>query len=179
MTLCRGWPVYLSEDSRLVHLLACRSFTYCGNGTIYAGGVLGAIACPPALLDCIPVERMQNVILLHYYSDRLCVWRPVDGHPLARRTVYIRGDWRLINHLGGQEHNYSHWLDNVPGVGQRQLWKLLFAYPEMANPHKRDASALRLLSWLSFSLDRRTSTLLAKLMKQLTTMEATNPALNK
>ena len=39
--------------------------------------------------------------LLHYYSDRLCVWRPIDGHPLARRTVYIRGDWRLVNHLGG------------------------------------------------------------------------------
>ena len=93
-------------------------------------------------------------------------------------TDYVcRGDWRLVNHLGGQEHNYSHWLDNVPGVGQRQLWKLLLTYPEMANPHKRDASALRPLSWLSFSLDKRNSTLLAKLMKQLTTMEATNPAL--
>ena len=31
---------------------------------LYAGGVLGAIACPPALLDCIPAERMQNVMLL-------------------------------------------------------------------------------------------------------------------
>ena len=79
--------------------------------------------------------------------------------------------------IGDWPTNYSHWLDNVPGVGQHQLWKLLLAYPEMANPHKRDASALRLLSWLSFSLDKRTSTLLAKLMKQLTTIEATNPAL--
>ena len=102
----------------------------------------------------------------------------MDGHPLARRTAYIRGDWKLINHFGGQEHNYSHWLDNVPTVGQHQLWKVFLAYPDMANnPHKRDASALRLLSWLSFSLDRPTSTLLAKLMKQLTTTDATNPAL--
>ena len=68
-------------------------------------------------------------------------------------------------------------LDNVPTVGQHQLWKVFLAYPDMANPHKRDASALRLLSWLSFSLDRPTSTLLAKLMKQLTTTDATNPAL--
>ena len=144
--------------------------------TVHAGGVLGAIACPSSLLDCIPVERMDNIVLLHYYSDRLCVWRPVDGHPLARRTVYVEGDWRLVNHLGAQEHNYSHWLDNVPGAGQHQLWRLLLASPAMANPHKRDASALRLLSWLSFSLDKRTSALLAKLMKQLTITEVTNPA---
>ena len=122
------------------------------------------------------MERMDNIVLLHYYSDRLCVWRPVDGHPLTRRTVYVEGDWRLVNHLGAQEHNYSHWLDNVPGAGQHQLWRLLLASPAMANPHKRDASALRLLSWLSFSLDKRTSALLAKLMKQLTITEATNPA---
>ena len=144
--------------------------------TVHAGGVLGAIACPSSLLDCIPVERMDNIVLLHYYSDRLCVWRPVDGHPLTRRTVYVEGDWRLVNHLGAQEHNYSHWLDNVPGAGQHQLWRLLLASPAMANPHKRDASALRLLSWLSFSLDKRTSALLAKLMKQLTITEVTNPA---
>ena len=143
---------------------------------MHAGGVLGAIACPSSLLDCIPVERMDNIVLLHYYSDRLCVWRPVDGHPLTRRTVYVEGDWRLVNHLGAQEHNYSHWLDNVPGAGQHQLWRLLLASPAMANPHKRDASALRLLSWLSFSLDKRTSALLAKLMKQLTITEVTNPA---
>ena len=135
--------------------------------TVHAGGVLGAIACPSSLLDCIPVKSMNNIVLLHYYSDRLCVWRPVDGHSLARRTVYVEGDWRLVNHLGAQEHNYSHWLDNVPGAGQHQLWRLLLASPAMANPHKRDASALRLLSWLSFSLDKRTSALLAKLMKQL------------
>ena len=28
------------------------------------------------------------------------------------------------------------------------LWKLLFRYPKLANPSKRDASALRLVSWL-------------------------------
>ena len=144
---------------------------------LYAGGVLGAIACPPALLDRIPVERMQNVILLHYWSDRLCMWRPEDGHTLARRTVYVRGDWKLLNHFGGQEHCESHWLDNVPPVGQHQLWKVFLANPDMANPHKRDASALRLLSWLSFSLDKPTSTLLAKLMKQLTIDEATSPTI--
>ena len=174
---CRDWQAYsyrgFSAGSfvglSLLHLL------WQWN-TVPAGGVLGAIACPSSLLDCIPVERMNNVVLLHYYSDRLCVWRPVDGHPLARRTVYVHGDWRLVNHLGTQEHNYSHWLDNVPGAGQHQLWKLLLVSPDMANPHKRDASALRLLSWLSFSLDKRTSALLAKLMKQLTTTEATNPA---
>ncbi len=84
---------------------------------------------------------------------------------------------RRLNHFGGQEHNYCHWLDNVPPVGQHQLWKVLLHNPNMANPHKRDASALRLLSWLSFSLDRQTSALLAKLMKQLTTEEETSPTI--
>ena len=49
--------------------------------------------------------------------------------------------------------------------------------PDMANPQKRDASALRLLSWLSFSLDKQTSALLAKLMKQLATEEESSPAI--
>ena len=145
--------------------------------SIHAGGVLGAIACPPALLDRIPLDKMQHVVLLHYWADQLCMWRPEDRRALARRTVYVRGDWKMLNHFGSQEHNYCHWLDNVPPLGQHPLWKVLLHNPNMANPQKRDASALRLLSWLSFSLDRQTSALLAKLMKQLTTEEENSPSI--
>ena len=99
---------------------------------------------------------MQHVVLLHYWADQLCMWRPEDGHALARRTVYVYGDWKMLNHFG------SHWLDNVPPLSLHPLWKVMLRNPDMANPQKRDASALRLLSWLSFSLDRQTSALLAK-----------------
>ena len=64
-------------------------------------------------------------------------------------------------------------LGNPPGV--YPVWRVMLDNPDMANPQKRDASALRLLSWLSFSLDTHTSALLAKLMKQLATEEENNP----
>ena len=96
-----------------------------------------------------------------------CMWKPSDDHSLAHRTVYVTRDWRLSNHFGTQECNYCHWLDNVPPIGPHQAWKVLLQHPGLANPQKRDASALRLLSWLSFSLDDRTSALLSRLMKQL------------
>ena len=86
---------------------------------IHARGVLGAIACPPALLERIPHEMMQQLALLHYWADQLCMWRPAEGYVLARRTVYVYGDWKLLNHFGSQEHSYCHWLDNVPPVGLR------------------------------------------------------------
>ena len=105
------------------------------------------------------------------------MWRPAEGHALARRTVYVSGDWKLLNHFGSQEDSYCHWLDNVPTVGTHAAWKVMLYNPEMANPQKRDASALRLFSWLSFSLDKQTSALLAKLMKQLATEEESSPAI--
>ena len=144
---------------------------------LLAQGILGGIACPPALLEGIPHERMQQVVLLHYKADQLCMWRPVEGHSLAGRTVYVYGDWKHLNHFGSQEHNYCHWLENIPPPGVYPVWRVMLDNPDMANPQKRDASALRLLSWLSFSLDKRTSALLAKLMKQLATEEENNPAI--
>ena len=142
-----------------------------------ARGVLGAIACPPSLLERIPHERMQQLILVHYRSDQLCMWGPAEGHALARRTVYVSGDWKLLNHFGSQEHSYCHWLDNIPAPGVYPAWRVMLDNPDMANPQTRDASALRLLSWLSFSLDKQTAVLLAKLMAQLATEEEGSPAI--
>ena len=144
---------------------------------LFAQGILGGIACPPALLGNIPHEKMQQVVLIHYHADQLCMWKPAEGHPLSGRTVYVHSNWKHLNHFGNHEHNYSHWLENVPPPGIYPVWKVMLDNPDMANPQKRDASALRLLSWLSFSLDSHTSVLLGKLMKQLATDEENNPAI--
>ena len=144
---------------------------------LFAQGILGGIACPPALLESIPHEKMQQVVLIHYHADQLCMWKPAEGHPLSGRTVYVHSNWKHLNHFGNHEHNYSHWLENVPPPGIYPVWKVMLDNPDMANPQKRDASALRLLSWLSFSLDSHTSALLGKLMKQLATDEENNPAI--
>ena len=131
--------------------------------------MLGAIACPPKPLELVPGAFVDHLLLLHYQGDQLCMWKPSEGHSLARRTVYVTGDWKFLNHFGSQEHNYCHWIDNIPPAGLHHAWKLMLLNPGMANPQKRDASALRLFSWLSFSLDGLTAALLCKLMKQLAT----------
>ena len=168
--LVRGFSAGSFVGLTVLHLLWKRQ-------ALLAQGILGGIACPPALLEGIPHERMQQVVLLHYKADQLCMWRPVEGHSLAGRTVYVYGDWKHLNHFGSQEHNYCHWLENIPPPGVYPVWRVMLDNPDMANPQKRDASALRLLSWLSFSLDQHTSALLAKLMKQLATEEENNPAI--
>ena len=144
---------------------------------LLAQGILGGIACPPALLGNIPHDKMRQVVLIHYHADQLCMWRPAEGHPLSWRTVYVHSNWKHLNHFGNHEHSYSHWLENVPAPGIYPVWKVMLDNPDMANPQKRDASALRLLSWLSFSLDSNTSVLLGKLMKQLATEDESNPAI--
>ena len=125
----------------------------------------------------IPPEKMQQVVLIHYHADQLCMWKPAERHSLAGRTVYVHSNWKHLNHFGNHERNYSHWLENVPNPGTYPVWKVMLDNPDMANPQKRDASALRLLSWLSFSLDSHTSALLGKLMKQLATYEENDPVI--
>ena len=129
-----------------------------------ARATLGAIACPPKLLEMVPVQQAKHLLLLHYHGDQLCMWRPPSNHFLAKRTVYVTGDARLNNHFGSPEHDYCHWVEIAPYPGQYDAWKMLLLAPDMA---RRDASAFRLISWLSLSLGENTSVLLSKLMKQL------------
>ena len=110
------------------------------------------VRCLTASCSCITKETnclCGNPLMTTRWLTALCMWQEIGDSP----TTF-------------QEHNYCHWLDNVPPIGPHQAWKVL-QHPGMANPQKRDASALRLLSWLSFSLDDRTSALLSRLMKQL------------
>ena len=39
-------------------------------------GYLGAIACPPSLLDISRAKANDQLHLIHYESDRLCSWKP-------------------------------------------------------------------------------------------------------
>ena len=51
------------------------------------------------------------------------------------------------------EHNYSHWLYLDNSAGWWDLPRFLFCKAEAASAAKRDATPLRLLSWLSFRLE--------------------------
>ena len=51
-----------------------------------ARGALGAIACPPKLLELVTRQLAERLLLVHYHGDLLCMWR--------NRTVYVTGDWK-------------------------------------------------------------------------------------
>ena len=85
---------------------------------------------------------------------------------------------RTANTLGITEHNYCHWLSLGLSPGWYDIARFLFIYPEAASSAKRDATLLRLLSWLSFQLEPVVDTLIDETMQYLsTTDKVTEPAL--
>ena len=135
-------------------------------------GKLGAIACPPQLLVTPPATHALH--LLHYESDQLCVWKP--GHrqldQLQIRCTYVSIEGPACKeHFGAREHSYSHWLSLDLPAGWWDLARLLFMHPNAASSAKRDATPLRLFSWLSFRLETAVEALLEETMLYLFTAE--------
>ena len=73
-------------------------------------------------------------------------------------------------HFGTKEHNYSHWLSLNHTAGWWDLARFLFMNPEAASSAKRDATPLRLLSWLSFRLEPAVEKLVEATMLYLSTV---------
>ena len=69
------------------------------------------------------------------------------------------------------EHNYYHWLSLNHAAGWWDLARFLFVNPEAASSAKRDATPLRLLSWLSFRLEPAVDELIEATMLHLSTVE--------
>lgn len=140
---------------------------------------LGAIACPPQLLVSPPAHHVLH--LFHYEADQLCVWRPdrTRLEELQIKLTYVRTqDNAYSEHFGITEHNYCHWLSLGLSPGWYDIARFLFIYPEAASSAKRDATLLRLLSWLSFQLEPVVDTLIDETMQYLsTTDKVTEPAL--
>ena len=135
-------------------------------------GKLGAIACPPQFLVTPPATHALH--LLHYESDRLCVWKPGQRQLdlLQIRYTYVRTEGPAYKeHFGANEHSYSHWLSLDLPAGWWDLARLLFMHPDAASAAKRDATPLRLLSWLSFRLEPAVEELIEDTMLYLSTAE--------
>ena len=139
---------------------------------VVTNGKLGAIACPPQLIVTPPVAHTLH--LLHYEADQLCVWKP-GQHQLDQlqiRYTYVSTEGPAYKeHFGGKEHNYSHWLTLNHAAGWWDLARFLFVHPEAACSAKRDATPLRLLSWLSFRLEPAVDELIEATMLHLSTVE--------
>ena len=135
-------------------------------------GKLGAIACPPQLIVTPPTDHTLH--LLHYEADQLCVWKPGE-HQLEQlqiRYTYVSTEGPAYReHFGAKQHNYSHWLSLNHTAGWWDLARFLFVNPEAASSAKRDATPLRLLSWLSFRLEPSVDELIEATMVYLSTVD--------
>ena len=118
---------------------------------VVTSGKLGAIACPPQLLITPPATH--GLHLFHYEADQLCVWKP-GRHQLEQLQIkftYVNTQsFAYSEHFGASEHNYSHWLSLELPAGWWDIANFLFLCPDAASSTKRDATPLRLRSWLSF-----------------------------
>ena len=135
-------------------------------------GYLGAIACPPSLLDISRAKANDQLHLIHYESDRLCSWKPGLSQLQDSCTSYTYITNEIASykgHFGPSEHDYSHWLAlNLPH-GRIALRILLFIRPEAASKAKRDATPLRLISWLSYKLNPELELFIEQAMEHLST----------
>ena len=139
---------------------------------VVTNGKPGAIACPPQLIVTPPTDHTLH--LLHYEADQLCVWKPGEHQldQLQIRYTYVSTEGPAYKeHFGAKEHNYSHWLRLNHTAGWWDLARFLFVNPEAACSAKRDATPLRLLSWLSFRLEPSVDELIEATMLHLSTVD--------
>ena len=175
-----GSPNTLVLDQR-IDLRGFSAGSFAGLSTLHllwkipnvvTNGKLGAIACPPQLIVTPPIAHTLH--LLHYDADQLCVWKP-GQHQLDQlqiRYTYVSTEGPAYKeHFGAKEHNYSHWLSFNHAAGWWDLARFLFVNPEVACSAKRDATPLRLLSWLSFRLEPAVDELIEATMLHLSTVE--------
>ena len=139
-------------------------------------GCLGAIACPPSLLNMSRAKKEDLLHLIHFESDSLCSWKPGPQQirDCCTSFTYITNEIASYKgHFGPDEHDYSHWMAlNLPN-GSITLRVLLFIRPEAASKARRDATPLRLISWLSYKLNPELEQFIEQAMEHLSTWKET------
>ena len=139
-------------------------------------GFLGAIACPPSLLNMSRAKKDDLLHLIHFESDSLCSWKPGPQQirDCCTSFTYVTNEIASYKgHFGPDEHDYSHWMAlNLPN-GSITLRVLLFIRPEAASKARRDATPLRLISWLSYKLNPELEQFIEQAMEHLSTWKET------
>ena len=139
-------------------------------------GCLGAIACPPSLLSMSRAKKEDLLHLIHFESDSLCSCKPGPQQirDCCTSFTYITNEIASYKgHFGPDEHDYSHWMAlNLPH-GSYTLRVLLFIRPEAASKARRDATPLRLISWLSYKLNPELEQFIEQAMEHLSTWKET------
>ena len=139
-------------------------------------GCLGAIACLPSLLSMSRAKKEDRLHLIHFESDSLCSWKPGPQQirDCCTSFTYITNEIASYKgHFGPDEHDYSHWMALDLPHGSYTLRVLLFIRPEAASKARRDATPLRLISWLSYKLNPELEQFIEQAMEHLSTWTET------
>ena len=134
---------------------------------VQVGGILGGIACPPALLHGIPPADGAQLMLIHLTTDRLCQWHPRDetlSSLTCKYCIVDRSTPELREHFGTCEHSYRHWIDLSLPHGRFPPWQLLRQCPDVALPQCRDIAPLRLVLCVSCEVPAHVQRVLNQLM---------------
>ncbi len=112
--------------------------------------------------------------LIHYEGDSLCNWKP--GTRLLKdcctQFTFVKNEnSAYFEPFGPSDHGYSHWLGRTLPLGTFELSQFLFLLPAAAAGVKRDATRLRLISWLRFHLDLEVQGLIDSAMLHLSTCD--------
>ena len=101
---------------------------------VQVGGILGGIACPPALLHGIQPDHGDQLMLIHLTTDRLCQWHPSDETLSSLNCKYCivdRSTLELREHFGTCEHSYGHWIDLSIHYGSSYVNTLMLLSPNV------------------------------------------------
>ena len=106
----------------------------------------------------------------------MCSWKPglqqIQG--CCTSFTYITNEITSYKgHFGPDDHDYSHWMALELPHGSYALRVLLFIRPAAASKARRDATPLRLISWLSYKLNPELEQFIEKAMEHLSTWTET------
>ena len=105
-------------------------------------GYLGAIACPPSLLD-ISRAKANDQLHFHYESDRL-----LQLQDSCTSDTYITNEIASYKgHFGPSEHDYSHWLAlNLSCLNRaNKASGLCLRFPTLTKSMSRSRSSISVL----------------------------------
>ena len=134
---------------------------------------VGAIACPPSLLGMSRAKAEDQLHLIHYEGDGLCSWK-LGLSQLQESCTSRMSRMKLPlkqRHFGPSKHDYSHWLALIClQEGLHCASRSSFGQKLPPRP-KRDATPLRLISWLSCKLNPELELFIEEAMEHLSTWE--------
>ena len=138
---------------------------------------LACIALAGQLPEFFPLQQWICAVKKSFLSQEVVTCAkpgPQQIRGCCTSFTYITNEIASYKgHFGPDEHDYSHWMALDLPHGSYALRVLLFIRPEAASKARRDATPLRLISWLSYKLNPELEQFIEQAMEHLSTWTET------